>query len=70
MLKVLRQLSVTTCELDPCPSWLGKANGEVQHPLSINIVRCPYGEVGTGQVPAALKEAVVRHITKEAKLGF
>uniref|UniRef100_A0A8C6VC15 Reverse transcriptase domain-containing protein n=1 Tax=Naja naja TaxID=35670 RepID=A0A8C6VC15_NAJNA len=63
--RIMRQLSSTTCLLDPCPSWLAYASREVTCGWLRAVVNASLGE---GTFPAALKEAVVRPLLKKPAL--
>ncbi|KAF7247056.1 hypothetical protein EYD10_06953 [Varanus komodoensis] len=63
--KVLGQVRPTTCLLDPCPSWLLH---NIKHGIGTWILEVIYASLRDGQVPAPLKEAVVRPVLKKASL--
>ncbi|KAF7239030.1 Potassium voltage-gated channel subfamily H member 6 [Varanus komodoensis] len=62
--KVLGQVCPTTCLVEPCPSWLIKA----KHRIGTWIMEVVNASLRDGQVPAPLKEAVVRPVLKKAFL--
>ncbi|KAF7236187.1 putative RNA-directed DNA polymerase from transposon BS [Varanus komodoensis] len=63
--KVLGRVRPTTCLLDPCPSWLIK---DSKHGIGTWILEVVNASLREGQVPAPLKEAVVRPVLKKASL--
>uniref|UniRef100_A0A8D2J5Z0 Reverse transcriptase domain-containing protein n=1 Tax=Varanus komodoensis TaxID=61221 RepID=A0A8D2J5Z0_VARKO len=63
--KVLGQVCPTTCLLDPCPSWLPK---KAKDGIGTWILEVVNASLRDGQVPAPLKEAVVRPVLKKASL--
>uniref|UniRef100_M3XIQ1 Reverse transcriptase domain-containing protein n=1 Tax=Latimeria chalumnae TaxID=7897 RepID=M3XIQ1_LATCH len=62
---MLRGLKATTCEFDPCPSWLLKEGVEDWAPLFVRIVSASLEE---GVFPVALKKAQVRPLLKRISL--
>ncbi|KAF7254753.1 Formin-2, partial [Varanus komodoensis] len=63
--KVLGQVHPTTCLLDPCPSWLLK---KAKDGIGTWILEVVNASLRDDQVPAPLKEAVVRPVLKKASL--
>ncbi|KAF7248501.1 RNA-directed DNA polymerase from mobile element jockey, partial [Varanus komodoensis] len=63
--KVLGQVCPTTCLLDPCPSWLLT---KAKHGIGAWILEVINASLRDGQVPAPLKEAVVKPVLKKASL--
>ncbi|KAF7247959.1 putative RNA-directed DNA polymerase from transposon BS [Varanus komodoensis] len=63
--KVLGRVHPTTCLLDPCPSWL---INDSKHGIGTWILEVVNASLREGQVPAPLKEAVVRPVLKKASL--
>ncbi|KAF7253150.1 hypothetical protein EYD10_01179 [Varanus komodoensis] len=63
--KVLGQVHPTICLLDPCPSWL---LNKAKHGIGTWILEVVNASLRDGQVPAPLKEAVVRPVLKKASL--
>ncbi|KAF7245842.1 RNA-directed DNA polymerase from mobile element jockey [Varanus komodoensis] len=64
--KVLGQVRPTTCLLDPCPSGLLK---KAKDGIGTWILEVVNTSLRDGQVPAPLKEAVVRPVLKKASLN-
>uniref|UniRef100_M3XGY1 Reverse transcriptase domain-containing protein n=1 Tax=Latimeria chalumnae TaxID=7897 RepID=M3XGY1_LATCH len=65
IVRVLRGLNATTCDFDPCPSWLLKEGLEDWAPLFTGIVCASLRE---GILPSALKRAQVYPLLKRATL--
>ncbi|XP_064412923.1 myocyte enhancer factor 2cb isoform X1 [Latimeria chalumnae] len=65
IVRVLQGLKVTTCEFDPCPSWLLKEGVEDWAPLFMRIVNASLEE---GVLPIALKRAQECPLLKRTSL--
>ncbi|KAF7247075.1 putative RNA-directed DNA polymerase from transposon BS [Varanus komodoensis] len=63
--KALGRVRPTTCLLDPCPSWL---IDNAKHRIGTWILEVVNASLRESQVPAPLKEAVVRPVLKKASL--
>ncbi|XP_064418536.1 uncharacterized protein LOC135358770 [Latimeria chalumnae] len=65
IVQVIRGLNATTCDFDPCPSWLLKEGLEDWAPLFTRIVNASLRE---GTLPVALKKVQVCPLLKQATL--